>query len=166
MTDCFDGLLAGNAGYRQCFDPGAHTPPPKPSLVMVTCMDSRIDPLAIFGLQTGEAFVIRNAGARIDDDALRSIVMAVDLMGVRNIVVMHHTQCAMCSAAPGSLSDRVQQATGVTVTLELGGFDDHVRILTEDIERMRASDLLPDEFGLQLAGFMYAVEDGTVTRVV
>jgi len=166
MADGFDTLMAGNAQFKASYNVTEADLRPRPSLVMVTCMDSRIDPLAIFGLETGEALIVRNAGARIDDDALRSVVMAVDLMGVRQVAVVHHTQCAMCSAVPGSLTDRVQKATGVEVTLNLGGFDDHVKVLRADIGRMRTSDLLPDDFDIDIAGFMYAVEDGTVTRVV
>jgi carbonic anhydrase len=166
MADSFSDLLVGNERYRSTFTPDPDNQRPSPTFVILTCMDSRLDPLAIFGLGTGEALVIRNAGARVDATTLRSMVMAVDLLGVRAIAVLHHTQCAMCSADPAELAQHVETTTGVTPSMDLGAFSDHVEVLRSDIETLRACDLLPDDFSLAIGGFMYAVETGTVTQVV
>ncbi len=131
---------------------------------MLTCIDSRIDPLALLGLRTGDAKIIRNAGARVTDDALRSLVLAVNLLGVTRVCVMQHTACAMASTTDEALRDRIGAARGV----DTSGWDfltmtDQVETLRSDIARIRACPLLPAD--LEVGGFMFDVHTGELVPV-
>src|SRR5882757_7008641 len=91
----FDDLLDANRRYRSEFHDSGVAGTAAKGLAVVTCIDSRIDPLALLGLRPGDAKIIRNAGARVTDDALRSVVIAVNLLGVNRVCVVQHTDCAM-----------------------------------------------------------------------
>src|SRR6476469_5460103 len=103
----FDDLLAANARYRAHFHDTGMAGIAAKGLAVVTCIDSRIDPLAMLGLQAGDAKIIRNAGARVTDDALRSLVLATNLLGVTRICVVQHTECAMVGQTDEELRERL-----------------------------------------------------------
>ena len=155
----FDDLLAANQGYAADFrDPGLKGRAAK-GLAVLTCIDSRIDPLAMLGLVPGDAKIIRNAGARVTDDALRSLVLAVNLLGVERVCVVAHTDCAMA----GSTDDQVRERITTTSGSDASGWtfwattDQHAT-LREDIARIWACDLLPDD--LIIGGFVFDVHSG------
>jgi carbonic anhydrase len=163
----FDDLLAANAEYSRTFGLADVPTGAARKLAILTCMDSRIDPLGMFGLQPGDAKIIRNAGARVYDDALRSLVAAVHLLGVRRIAVVHHTQCSMQTADPRALAARVSDsAGGVPCPIELGSYPDPLSALHTDLERIGSCDLLPASLGIEYGGFLYSVETGLVTRLL
>jgi carbonic anhydrase len=130
-------------------------------LAVVTCIDSRIDPLAMLGLQAGDAKIIRNAGARVTDDALRSLVLAVNLLGVTRVCVVQHTNCAMVDSSEEEIRARIEGARGVDTT----GWDflatsDQEGTLRRDIERIASCPLLPSD--LQVGGFIFDVHSGAL----
>ncbi len=163
----FDDLLAANESYSRSFGLAGVPTGAARELAVLTCMDSRIDPLGMFGLEPGDAKIIRNAGARVYDDALRSLVMAVHLLGVRRIAVVHHTQCAMQSADPEALAARVSEsAGGAPCPIDLGSYPDPMSALRTDLARIGDCALLPASLGIEYGGFLYSVETGLVTRLL
>jgi len=133
-------------------------PRPGRQLAVVTCMDARIDVFAALGLHLGEAMVIRNAGGRVTDDVLRSLALAVHVLGVDTVVVMQHTKCGLT----GITDDELRQLTGA----DLGflAIDDHADALNADIEVLTSRPYLAP-IG-EIAGFVYDVESGAVDHVV
>jgi carbonic anhydrase len=130
-------------------------------LAVLTCIDSRIDPLAMLGLRAGDAKIIRNAGARVTDDALRSLVLAVNLLGVTRVCVVQHTNCAMVDSTDEEIRARIEGARGVDTT----GWDflattDQPATLRRDIEVIESCPLLPPD--LQVGGFIFDVHSGAL----
>jgi len=160
----FDDLLEANARYRAEFhDPGVPGVAAK-GLAVLTCIDSRIDPLAMLGLRAGDAKIIRNAGARVTDDALRSLVLAVNLLGVDRVCVVAHTECAMVGPTDEELRTRI----GTLRDADASGWDflactDQRATLVDDIGRIASCPLLPNE--LEVAGFVFDVHDGELVPV-
>src|SRR3977135_2881032 len=109
----FDDLLAANRRYRPAFPDSGGAGTAAKGLAVMTCIDSRIDPLALLGLRAGDAKIVRSAGARVTDDALRSLVLAVNLLGVTRICVVQHTECAMVGLTDDDMRARVSAASGV-----------------------------------------------------
>src|SRR3977135_322621 len=103
----FDDLLAANRRYRPAFPDSGGAGTAAKALAVVTCIDSRIDPLAMLGLRAGDAKIIRNAGARVTDDVLRSLVLAANLLGVTRVCVVQHTDCAMVGSTDDELRARI-----------------------------------------------------------
>ena len=152
-----DRLLSANEGYAAA---RANVADPRPSrhLVIVTCMDARIDVFAALGLHLGEALVIRNAGGRVTDDVLRSLALAVHVLDVDTVVVMQHTKCGLA----GRTDDELQALTGA----DLGFFPimDHAAALRADVDALAAAEFLAPL--KVLAGFVYDVESGELHNVV
>lgn len=150
-------LLAANQAYAGA---RANLADPHPSrrLAVVTCMDARIDVFAVLGLHLGEAHVIRNAGARVTDDVLRSLALSVNELGVDTVVVMQHTQCGLA----GKSDDDLRARTGAE--LDFLAIEDHKLALREDIEMLAAQPFLGpvDTIG----GLVYDVETGLVDDIV
>ena len=164
MSDAFDDVLAGNAQFV------AHVDPPKVSgraakgLAVVTCMDSRIDPLALLGMQAGDVKILRNAGARVTDDVLRTLVLAVHLLGVHRILVIPHTNCKMASGTEEEIHAALYEATGMdTRALSIRTTVDQRAALAEDLVRIRALPYLPAS--ITVAGAVYDVFTGRLEFV-
>src|SRR5450631_300942 len=115
----FDDLLDANRRYRTEFHDSGVAGRAAKRLAVLTCIDSRIDPLALLGLRPGDAKIIRNAGARVTDDALRSLVIAVNLLGVTRVCVVQHTDCAMV----GSTDDQLRARIGAIRGVDAAGWD-------------------------------------------
>jgi carbonic anhydrase len=158
----FDDLLDANRKYRARFtDPGVSGRAAK-ALAVVTCIDSRIEPLAVLGLQVGDAKIIRNAGARITDDALRSLVISVNLLDVRRVALLHHTECAMAGVSDDELRGRIAAAAGTDASgWKLFTMHDQGAAVAADIERMRSCALLPSD--LEIGGLLFDVHTGAVS---
>jgi carbonic anhydrase len=152
-----DKLLDANQGYAAARANVADSRPGR-RLVVVTCMDARIDVFAALGLHLGEATVIRNAGGRLTDDVLRSLALACHVLGVDTVVVMQHTKCGLV----GVRDEELRRITGADL-----GFlpiDDHAGALREDIDLLAKTDFLhPIKV---IAGFVYDVESGEIDDVV
>ncbi len=159
-----DKLLEANQAYAGTFDRGDLPLPPARRVAILTCMDARILPSRILGLEEGDAHVIRNAGGRARD-ALRSLIISQRLLGTREIAVIHHTDCGMLTFSNRDLREKVREDlgsdTGEFDFLPFKDLDDSVR---EDIEFLQATQLLnPDTI---IRGFVYDVRTGRLREVV
>jgi carbonic anhydrase len=161
----FDDVLASNEEYASRFvDTGLPGQAAK-GLAVVTCMDSRIDPLHMLGLEPGEAKILRNAGGRVTDDVLRTLVLATHLLGVKRILVVEHTDCKMASATDDQVHQTIFDASGIdTRSLEFRTMDDQKASLAGDVQRVCSSPYLPK--GIAVGGFLYDVRTGLLKQVV
>lgn len=161
----FDELLAANQAYPDRYTGSGLSAPPARRVAVLTCMDARVLPLAAFGLELGDAHVVRNAGGRVTDDALRSLLVSTHALGVRTIVVMHHTECGVAKMTDEQFRDTVVEATGhdpAPITLMAIGDPD--RTLADDVRVVASSPLFPA--GVEVAGFRFDVATGRVAQVV
>jgi carbonic anhydrase len=157
----FDDLYAANAKFAKKFGGSGLTGQAARGLAVVTCMDSRIDPLGLLGLQAGDAKILRNAGARVTDDVLRTLVLAVYLLGVERVLVMPHTDCGMAKVTDSDVYT-LTSARGVdTRSLEFHTVPDQHEALRHDLTRIRTSPFLPS--GMPVAGAIYDVRTGLLT---
>jgi carbonic anhydrase len=160
----FDDVLAANRQYAASFHDSGMAGVAAKGLAVLTCIDSRIDPLAMLGLAPGDAKIIRNAGARVTDDALRSLVLAVNLLGVNRVCVVQHTSCAMVGATEADVQARISEASGVDATgWEFLAMDDQLATLHDDIAVIESCPLLPDD--LVVGGFIFDVHTGELVPV-
>ena len=112
-----DELLLNNARYAEGFDKGNLPLPPARKLAVVACMDARLDPHRVLGLEEGDAHVIRNAGAVVSDDVIRSLVISQRLLGTREIVLIQHTDCGMLTFRDDAVKDEIEADTGLRPAL-------------------------------------------------
>jgi len=158
-----DDVLAANASYSSSFQDLCLTGNAARGLAVLTCIDSRIDPLAMLGLVPGDAKILRNAGARVTDDALRSLAMAVNFLDVTRICVVAHTECAMSGRTDDdvrqALADRGVDATGWI----LHTAPDQLATLTADVNAVRSCPLIPPS--VHVAGLMLDVHSGKLSPV-
>ncbi len=165
MDDAFADLFDANARYAAAGHDVAETGTARRGLAILTCIDSRIDPLAVFGLESGDAKILRNAGARVTSDMLRSLALAVASLGVVRIAVVQHTDCKMASSTDAELCAAVAQATGRPVEgFEPLAISDQARVLEDDVALLRASPLIPE--GIAVAGLVYDLHSGRLAPVI
>ena len=157
----FDDLLAANARYAEGFAAGGLTAPPVRKIAVVTCMDARVEPQSILGLELGDAHVLRNAGGRVTDDVIRSLLVSSRLLGVEHVAVMQHLGCGMAGIGPEQR--RLLFPDGQQDEIDLLVIDDQPQSVRDDIAVLRASPLLPP---LDVAGFVYDTSSGRVERIV
>lgn len=159
QNSAFDDLIAANRAYAGRFSLAGLAAPAARGLAVVTCIDSRIEPLAMLGLAPGDAKILRNAGARITDDALRSLVIAVNLLGVRRVALVAHTDCAMAKSSNDELRERIGDLRGVDASRwNFHAIDDQASTLRDDAARIRACPLLSAD--LAVGAFVYDVDSG------
>ena len=159
----FDDVLAGNAAYAERFALGRLPARAAAGLAVLTCMDSRIEPLAMLGLRPGDAKILRNAGARVTDDVLRTLVLARYLLGVDRAMVIAHTNCRMTARDEAEVHEAVREAGGPdTRELRFLVTSDVDASVRADVERVQSSPYLA---GLRVGGFLYDTETGRVTRL-
>ena len=162
MTD-FDDLLAANQQFAADFDLGGFDGVAHAGVAIVTCMDSRIDPLNMLGLKAGDAKIFRNPGGRVTDAALEALVLGVHLLNVRRILVVPHTRCAMASNTEQELHEKVGASAGQDASWQrFNVVEDQVATLEEDVNRVRAHPLIPDS--VLVGGFLYDVDTGLLDR--
>jgi carbonic anhydrase len=158
-----DELLQANSEYARTFDRGDLPMPPARQVAVVTCMDARILPSRAFGLEEGDAHVIRNAGGRARD-ALRSLVISERLLGTTEIVVIHHTDCGMLTFTNRDLQAKVKQDLGVdTGNLDFLPFTDVEESVREDVAFLLSSPLIPAN--IEIRGLVYDVRTGKLNEV-
>jgi carbonic anhydrase len=163
-ADAFTDVLDANArhvgGFRDSGLSGfAHR-----GLAIVTCIDSRIDPLAVVGMAAGDVKIIRNAGARVTEDVLRTLVLASYLLGVNRVLLMPHTDCRMAKGDEAEIHRLIAERSGVdTRSIRFETVSDQVAQLRADVRAIREYTLLPD--GLVVGGAVYDVHSGTLTTV-
>jgi carbonic anhydrase len=160
----FRQLLDANDDYVRSFSGTAMPAPPRRQLAILTCMDARIDTWAAFGLGMGDVHVIRNAGARASDDALRSLAVSHHILGARYVAVVGHTECGMALADDAALQERIGAAAGVDLSgMAFLTIADTVETVREDVATLVASPLLG---GMEIAGFVYDVRSGSLEQVI
>jgi carbonic anhydrase len=163
-ADAFADVAAANANYAAGFQAKDLPGRAARGLAILTCIDSRIDALAATGMHEGDAFIIRNAGARVTDDVLRSVVLATTLMGVERVLVMPHTRCAMAQHDEVGIHTLIADRHGVdTRSLEFRTVSDQVEALRTDVTRIRSLPFLPG--GVQVGGAIYHVESGLLEPI-
>jgi carbonic anhydrase len=161
----FDDLLAANATYASDFEGGDFDGIAHAGVAIVTCMDSRIDPLRMLGLQHGDAKIFRNPGGRVTPQALEALVLGVHLLNVNRVLVIPHTRCAMTASTQQELRERIGRSAGQDVTWqEFDVVEDQMAALDEDVAKIRSHPLIPGS--VQVGGFLYDVDTGRVERKV
>ena len=136
---------------------------PVQHLAIVTCMDARVDISALLGLRPGDAHVIRNAGGRASSDALRALAISQAVMHTREVMVIHHTDCALGRFSQAQLDEQITAASGHPFSEELGCFTDSIQAIAEDVERIRACPYLAARD--KVRGFMYDLTSNLVMEV-
>lgn len=165
MTDPFSDLLAANRAYAQTFALSGFDGVAHAGVAVVTCMDSRIDPLGMLGLKPGDAKIFRNPGGRVTSAALEALVLGVHLLGVERVLVVPHTRCAMASATLEELRIRVGESAGQDASWQsFGVVEDQVAALEDDVRKVRSHPLIPDS--VQVGGFVYDVDTGLLEHVL
>ena len=160
----FADVLDGNEKYAASYEGMSLTGRALKGLAMVTCMDSRIAPLGVVGMAPGDVKILRNAGARVTDDVLRTLVLATYLLGVNRILVMPHTDCKMASATEKDIHQSIMDDYGVdTRSEEFRTVNDQLAALRYDVTRIRAYPLLPKD--LVVGGAIYDVRTGRLDVV-
>jgi carbonic anhydrase len=157
--DDFADLFAANAEFVKAFKSQELTGEARKGLAIITCMDSRIDPLRIVGMQPGDAKILRNAGARVTEDVLRTLVLATYLLNVNRVLVMPHTDCRMASGTEDEIHAAIKERSGVdTRGIEIRTVKDQLAALNADLVRIKSFPLLPKD--LSVTGGIYDVKSG------
>ena len=161
----FDDLLDENRRFAAGFDGAGMPARAAKGLALVTCMDTRMDPLPVLGLRPGDAKIIRNAGGRVTRDALRSLILATRMLGVRRIAVMQHTDCALAFTTDGD----IRQALGALGVPDAADWEflamaDPDADLRRDVDAVRSCPLLAP--GVTVVGWRYDVLTGLVEQVI
>jgi carbonic anhydrase len=158
----FDDLLAANADFAAEFAYSGFDGIAKAGVAIVTCMDSRIDPLRMLGLQAGDAKIFRNPGGRVTPQALEALVMGVHLLNVKRILVVPHTRCAVASNSEDEIRARVEASAGVDASWQpFNVVTDQVKALNEDVHKVASHPLIGDR--ALVGGFIYDVDSGILT---
>ncbi|MCD4527316.1 carbonic anhydrase [Nocardioides sp. cx-173] len=162
MAD-FDDLLAANRDFASDFALSGFDGVAHAGVAIVTCMDSRIDPLGMVGLTPGDAKIFRNPGGRVTPQALEALVLGTHLLGVERILVVPHTRCAMASHTEEEIRERVSASSGQDASWQsFGVITDQLQALREDIAKIRTHPLIPAE--TVVGGFVYDVDTGLLER--
>lgn len=163
-VDSFADVLSANEQYARTFTELGLGGRAARGLAVITCMDSRIDPLRVLGMKAGDVKILRNAGARVTDDVLRTLVLACYLLEVDRVLVMPHTRCKMASGTQDEIHALIEANFGVdTRSMEFRTTHDQRGALGRDLRRIRSFPLLPQ--ALAVGGAMYDVDTGRLTPV-
>ncbi len=155
-------FLAANEQYAETFS-GPLPLPPSRSVAVVACMDARIDVYRVLGLQEGEAHVIRNAGGVVTEDVIRSLTISQRLLGTKEIILLHHTDCGMLTFSDDGFRAQIQADTGVKPTWAAEAFDDLEADVRQCLARIRTSPFIPSTDAVR--GFVFDVASGRLTEV-
>ena len=158
-----DELLRNAEAYAESFDKGDLPLPPARKVAVVACMDARLNPYGLLGLQEGDAHVIRNAGGVITDDEIRSLSISQRLLGTEEIVLIHHTDCGMLTFTDDEFKRSVQDDVGIKPEWAAEAFSDLDEDVRQSIARVQASPFIPNKESVR--GFVYEVETGKLREV-
>ena len=162
--DSFKDALEANDQYIKTFKYSELTGTAQQGLAIVTCMDSRINPLSVVGMKSGDAKILRNAGARVTDDVLRTLVLATYLLGVQRILIMPHTNCRMAQVDDVEIHREIDTKYGIdTSEIEFKTVADQRQALIEDVQKVRSYRLLNKD--VVVGGAIYDVATGKITPV-
>ena len=159
-----DEILAHNEAYADKFAKGTLPMPPAKKLAAVVCMDARLETGALLSLVEGDAHVIRNAGGVVTDDVVRSLTISQRLLGTREIMLIHHTDCGMLTFTDENLKQQILADTGIKPPFAMESFTDLEADVRQSIERVKASPYIPHKD--EVRGFVYDVASGHLREVV
>lgn len=162
MKSAIDELTASALSHEADFE-GQRAVIPSKHLAIVTCMDSRINMFRIFGLESGQAHILRNAGGLVTEDTLRSLVLSQRLLQTREIILMHHTNCGLHDADERALRAAISAEVGTAPPYQFGAFHDIDQSVRTSISRVREHPFLPHRDNVR--GFIYQVENGHLREV-
>lgn len=158
-------ILEANRTFAEGFAAGGLPAPPARELAVLTCMDARLHPEAFLGLEVGDAHVIRNAGGRASEDAIRSLIISSRLLGTREFMVIHHTGCGMVTFTNDDLRRRLKEESGADASgMDFLPFTDLADSVREDVDRIKRSPFIDD--GIEVSGYLYDVTTGRLEEVV
>jgi carbonic anhydrase len=158
-----DTYLGNNAKYAADFSKGGLPMPPAKQIAIVACMDARLETGALLGIEEGEAHVIRNAGGVVTDDVIRSLTISQRLLGTREIMLIHHTDCGMLTFTSAEVKEAIRKDTGMRPSFSMEDFADLEDDVRESIARIQASPFVPHKDTIR--GFVYEVETGRLREV-
>ncbi len=158
-----DDFLANNERYADGFSKGDLPIPPAKGIAVVACMDARLETGALLGLAEGDAHVIRNAGGVVTDDVIRSLTISQRLLGTREIMLIHHTDCGMLTFEDGDVKNQIMEDTGIRPPFAMEAFPDLDGDVRQSIARIQASPFVPNKD--QVRGFVYECETGRLREV-
>jgi len=157
-------LLSANERYASTFSNGDVPSPPGRHVAILTCMDARLNPAKFLGLDEGDAHVIRNAGGRADEDALRSLIISQQLLGTNEVVVIHHTDCGMLSFTNDAMHELLAERFGDRAdSIDFLPFTDLAQSVRDDVATIRNSPLIPNN--ISVSGLIYDVHTGKLEAV-
>jgi carbonic anhydrase len=160
-----DELVAANARFAGTFDKGELPMPPGRNLAVLVCMDARLHPEKFLGLEIGDAHVIRNAGGRASDDAIRSLIISSRLLGTREFVVIHHTDCGMLTFTNADLRRKLRDEAGADASgIDFLPFSDLEQSVRDDVRRIHASPFIAGN--IPVSGYVYDVRTGRLQQVI
>ena len=158
-----DDLVTNARAYASHFDRGGLPMPPALHVAVVACMDARLNPFGLLGLHEGDAHVIRNAGGVVTEDEIRSLTISQRLLGTREIILIHHTDCGMLTFTDDEFKAQIEADTGLRPSWAPESFRDPAQDVRQSLARIQASPFIPHKD--QVRGFVYSVTDGTLTEV-
>jgi carbonic anhydrase len=158
-----DELVQNSERYAADFDKGTLPLPPAKRIAIVACMDARLNPYGLLGLEEGDAHVIRNAGGVVTDDEIRSLAISQRLLGTEEIMLIHHSDCGMLTFGDDEFRRQVAEDTGIKPEWPAEAFDDLEQDVRQSIARIKASPFIPKKD--QIRGFVYEVESGRLREV-
>jgi carbonic anhydrase len=158
-----DELLKNAEDYAANFENGELPLPPAKGVVVLACMDARLNPYGILGLSEGDAHVIRNAGGVVTEDEIRSIAISQRLLGTKEIILIHHTDCGMLTFTDDEFKKQIQDDTGIKPTWSAEAFDDLETDVRQSIARIKSSPFIPNKDSVR--GFVYDVKTGKLDEV-
>ena len=158
-----DDLLRNAQAYADSFDKGDLPLPPAKKVAVLACMDARLNPYGILGLQEGDAHVIRNAGGVVTDDEIRSLAISQRLLGTEEIILIHHTDCWMLTFSDDEFKRSIQDEVGIKPEWAAEAFGDLDEDVRQSVARIKASPFIPRKDSIR--GFIYEVETGRLREV-
>ena len=158
-----DELLANNERYAASFDKGGLPLPPAKKVAVVACMDARLNPYGLLGLEEGDAHVIRNAGGVVTDDEIRSLAISQRLLGTREVILIHHTDCGMLTFTDDGFKRSIQDEVGIKPEWAAESFTDLDEDVRQSIARILASPFIPNKGSVR--GFVFDVASGRLREV-
>ena len=158
-----DELVRNAERYAATFAKGDLPMPPGKQVVVIACMDARLNPYGLLGLQEGDAHVIRNAGGVVTDDVIRSLTISQRLLGTREIILIHHTDCGMLTFTDDQVKAQIEADTGIRPPFALEAFPNAEQDVKQSMARIAASPFVPHKD--QVRGFVYDVKSGRLNEV-
>jgi len=158
-----DELLSNAEAYAASFTKGDLPMPPGRKIAIVACMDARLNPYGLLGLNEGDAHVIRNAGGVITDDEIRSLAISQRLLGTEEIILIHHTDCGMLTFTDDEFKRSIQDELGIKPEWAAEAFPDLEEDVRQSLARVNASPFIPNKSSVR--GFVYDVHTGELNEI-